>query len=62
MEFTVFRDQENANNVTRNNKENNMPKDLTTKRRTILGLLNPKQPTVKQPLQKAKVSRPRVLM
>lgn len=55
MEFTVFRDQENSNNVGRNNKENNVPRDLVPKRRTILGLLNPKQPLVKQVQQKSKV-------
>ncbi|XP_025415048.1 cyclin-A2 [Sipha flava] len=50
MEFTVFRDQENAGNVLRN-KENNLPRDRLTKRRSVLGVLNSKQPFNKQEQQ-----------
>lgn len=57
MEFPVFRNQENANNVMRN-KENNMPpsKDHPgNKRRSALSVLNSKQPFNKQVPLKSKV-------
>ncbi|CAH1724067.1 unnamed protein product [Aphis gossypii] len=55
MEFTVFRDQENANNVLRN-KENNVPSrdQQLSKRRSVLGVLNAKQPFTKKPQPKSK--------
>lgn len=58
MEFSVFRNQENANNVMRNNKENNVPpsKDQpVNKRRSALGVLNSKQPFNNQVQLKSKV-------
>ncbi|XP_015374955.1 PREDICTED: cyclin-A2 [Diuraphis noxia] len=55
MEFTVFRDQENTNNVLRN-KENNVPSrdQQPSKRRSVLGVLNAKQPFAKKPQPKSK--------
>lgn len=58
MEFSVFQDQENANNVSRGNKEKNVPpvRDVRPKRRSVLGVLNAKQPVVnRQAPPKSKV-------
>lgn len=54
MDFAVFRDQENANNVVRN-KENSLARDQPLKRRSVLGVLNTKQAFNKQALPKSKV-------
>jgi len=55
MEFTVFRDQENANNVLRNKENNVPPRDQQpSKRRSVLGVLNAKQPFTKKPQPKSK--------
>lgn len=59
MEFTVFRDQENANNVLRNKENNVPPRDqLPSKRRSVLGVLNAKQPFTKKPQSKTKPQGP----
>ncbi|XP_022178942.1 cyclin-A2 [Myzus persicae] len=55
MEFTVFRDQENANNVMRNKENNVASRDQQpSKRRSVLGVLNAKQPFTKKPQPKSK--------
>ncbi|XP_001942828.2 cyclin-A2 [Acyrthosiphon pisum] len=55
MEFTVFRDQENANNVLRNKENNVPPRDQQpSKRRSVLGVLNAKQPLTKKTQPKPK--------